>query len=203
MIKLAIIEDHKLFIDGIASLIQNELGWEITKYTNAKNFLSQYEVSTCPDIIMTDIEMGEVSGLDLVRSIRELNKHQKIVVVSMYDKVLIIRSLQELGVNAFISKDNKGEVFLEILSGVLEGKNYLQDHIKVFSELEQQIFQLSKREIEVIKLLSEGFTSKEIAEKMFISELTIQTHRKNILSKLNVKNTNQLIKWAIQEKIVS
>lgn len=194
-IKLLLIDDHQLFIDGLISILEGESDMEIVHTTtSAKDAIYFIQSTTASiDLVITDIAMPEMNGIELIKSIRQFNSTSKILVLSMFENMHSYS-----GINGYLLKETSQSKVLEAIRGIVyEGKTYFNYSQK---PIEEYIFSkdiLTKREKEVVSYIAKELTNEEIAEKMFISLRTVQTHRKNILFKLNAKNTAGLIKKAL------
>jgi len=211
--KICITDDHKIVSEGIASfLIGNEEFELISSSTSGKELLKKL-INTQPDILLLDIVLPGLSGIQLAKIIRNDYPQVKIVFLSSNtDKESLNEAIKAGGVG-YLSKDVSEEEFLSALKKIKSGENYFSsgiqntlfhtytDNIKKDAKYSDEI--LTKREIEVIKLISDGLSFKEIAERLFISKRTVETHKKNILEKLDLKNTVDLVKYAILNGIIN
>lgn len=212
-IKIIIADDHKIFREGLAELLNKEK--EILVKGDAGNkeelfeLLKTHEV----DVIIMDIDMGETSGIDLTANIKTEHPEIKVLALSMHgDKNYIVKML-EAGANGYILKNAGKEEMLNAIRTVASGNTYFSSQVssKLLEDLiypasvkkkKQEDTPLTEREIEVLKLITEEYSNSEIAERLFISIRTVDTHRRNILDKLGVKNTAGLVKYAIQHGLL-
>lgn len=210
-IKLLIADDHRLITDGIYSLLENE--WPIEKIftvNNGKDAVSTV-LSQEIDCVIMDINMPGLNGLEATKMIKKAKPNVKIIIISMMSDVAIVTKMLRVGAEGFMNKNSDKKEILLAINKVMNGEKYISPEInsnlinqiaKSQIQIEETEKVLSSREIEIIKLIAEGNTNKEIAEKLFLSTLTVNTHRKNILSKLQIKNTASLIKFAIESKLI-
>jgi DNA-binding NarL/FixJ family response regulator len=205
-IKIIIADDHTMFLQGIVSLLENEENINILgKASNGKEALKIIETSL-PDILLLDISMPEMDGIELTKIIKQQFPSVKILILSTHSTMQMIAKLIRMGVEGYLLKNAEKEELLHAIDTIKKGESYFSKEVtqkneennsKIKSE-NLQITELSTREKEIIILIAQGFTGNEIAEKLNISLNTANTHRKNLLSKINVKNTAGLVKYAIE-----
>ncbi len=211
-IKIMIAEDQGLFRHALASLLKRVEGFEVIGLAgNGMEVLKQLETAR-PDIILMDIKMPQMNGIEATRKINEKMPWIKIIGLSMYDHPTFIKEMLRNGAKGFLSKDCTFEELREAIQTVFAGGTYLCKNAAkvVINEFSSNstiseitgIQSLTSREIEIIRLLAEGNITKEIATKLFISEKTVDRHKTNILKKMKLKNTPQLIKVAVDQGII-
>lgn len=209
MIKIIIADDHKMFSDGIYSMLSDENNIEVVKVVeNGKLLLEFLENRMDTDIVLLDINMQELNGVEAAKQIVKLYPKIKIIIVSMYKSPTIIKELIELGVDAYILKDAGKVELLNAINTVIKNNKYFDEDVKN-SFLEQfpsrkisSKIELTPREKEILKLICESFTTKQIAEALFISKNTVESHRKNLLSKTGSKNSIGLVKFAYENQLI-
>ena len=203
MIKILIVDDHPLVIDGIKTMLKDVDYVEIAGYSkNAKEALQFLVESPAVDIILLDVNLPDVDGLRLCELIREKNKTVKIIGLTYINEASIITQLIKNGANGYLLKSMEREELITAINQVLDGAIYLSKaaNDKIIEQLQGNyltidgIPALTRREKEILQLLAEGFTSQEVANKLFLSTYTVDTHRKNMLQKFNVHNTHALLK---------
>ncbi|WP_348799759.1 response regulator transcription factor [Flavobacterium adhaerens] len=209
-IKILIADDHTIFLDGIASLLEKEKDIEIIG--KAENGIKALQIleTTETDLVILDLSMPEMDGVELVKNIQKKYPNIKTLVVSTHSNTQIISRLMRLGINGYLLKNTDAVIFLQAIHEIVADKNYFADeisekHLNNCIQLEKQTtetVELSNREKEILTLVAQGFTAAEIAEKAFISLNTVNTHRQNLLSKLNAKNLVGLVKYAIENGYV-
>ena len=198
-----IVDDHYLVIEGIRSLLQNErtIDW-MGHATNAASCLDFLKLQQ-PDVILMDVNLPDKSGTDLCKEVKQLYPAVLIVGLSTFNQQLIIRNMIDNGASGYVLKNATKEELLEAINVVLNGDTYFSieaaDALKG-SEVQRPL--ITRREKEVLQLIAEGLTNAEIAEKLFISIPTVNTHRKSILEKFEVKNTATLIGKAIKMGLI-
>ena len=203
-INVLLADDHAIVIDGLKAVLDDHETIEVCgEAKNGKEVLNLLENGLNVDVAVLDINMPEMDGLTCAKKIKSLFPEVKIIILTMYAQKGFIEEIVKIGVEGCLLKNNTGKELKEAITRVSNGK-YYYDMIKTFTEDKNEIYQykLSEREIEILKLLADGLTSSQIAEKLFISEFTVKTHRKNILKKADVHNTSQLIQFALNNKII-
>jgi DNA-binding NarL/FixJ family response regulator len=206
MISIIIADDHKMFREGIVSLLVNESELEIIgQASNGEEVLNLFQ-QTIPDVLLLDIEMPKMDGFDTLRELKKLKLPTKILVLTMHKSAEFIKNILKAGASGYLQKDAGKETLVKAINVVIKtGTYYTPDTSKLILESfqEKQLnSQISPREKEIIKLLADGLTTKNIATKLFISPHTVETHRQNILLKLGLKNTAELVKYAIQKGLL-
>lgn len=209
-IKILIVDDHQIMIDGIRSMLEGNTSVTVVGEANnglqALEFLSNHHV----DVVLMDVEMPVMNGIDASAKIRNKYPDIKILVLTTYDEKSIIKTMLDAGVNGYILKNINREILLSAIETVADGKSYLGSDVKiamvkntpgnkVSTEIIDTDFEeLSTREMDVLNAIVNGLSNKEIAESLFISPKTVETHRNKIMKKLNVHNTASLVKKAIK-----
>jgi DNA-binding NarL/FixJ family response regulator len=204
MINVLIVDDHPLVVEGLRRLFY-DAGSEyscVVAFTVA-DCTRALEVIT-PDIVLLDIKLPDGSGIDLCKTIHSKHKNAKILVLSSFNDRSYIRHMLQNGAMGYILKNSSEEEIMDAVTDVLAGKKHLGFEI---AEIVRQTGSsksslITRRETEVLKLIAEGFTNQEIAEKIFLSPLTVYSHRKNLLLKLCAKNTAELVKIAINSGLI-
>ncbi len=203
-LKIFIADDHQILIDGIISFFNELEGFEVIGYANdGLNLLNDIAIKT-PDVILLDLNMPKLDGLSTLKKLKENYPNIKVIILSNYHQSQLIKETKALGADGYVLKNGSKSDLLNAISAVSEGKAYFaeeelaQDTKLVFTDEFMKKHQLTKREVEIIRLVCQELNSKEIADKLFIAEFTVTTHRRNILSKLAIKNTPGLINFAKQ-----
>ena len=211
MIRILIIDDHPLVTDGIKTMLQHEAHLQVTGAAKTAKeaiaFLEQQEV----EVILLDISLPDMDGLQLCELIRQKNKTTKIIGVTSANDAGIIAQLLHRGGNGYLLKNMERSELIHAIERVLDGHIYLSKEanekvLQQFSSVGSAMNQmpvLTRREKEILLLLNNGLTSPQMAEKLFISALTIETHRKNLLQKFNVGSTTLLLKVAREYRLLS
>lgn len=206
-IKIFIIDDHQLVIDGICSLLLHEPGFEISgtcsKPAEALQLLEKIEV----DIILTDVQMPEVSGVELTRQLRKKYPRIYILALSMFGDITVIKEMLDSGISGYILKNTGKAELIEALKKVAAGDVYFSPDItrelmRAVKGKDENSTHLTNREVEIIRLIEQELGNKQIADKLCISERTVETHRKNIFRKSGTQSIIGLLKYAYEHKII-
>ena len=205
-IKIFIVDDHQMIIEGLKSLLQNEESIELVGSANsAERCLQFFKIHIC-DVILMDINLPDVNGIELCEIITKKYPNVKVIALSTFTQGTYVRKMIENGANGYLLKNADKHEILKAIEIVISGNNYLtlEAEIALRYENEQQskIPKLTKREYEVLSLIANGLTNSQISEKLFISIDTVDSHRKNLHSKLNVNNTAMLIKFANENNLI-
>jgi DNA-binding NarL/FixJ family response regulator len=199
-----IVDDHYMVIEGIRSLLQGEKDIELIGHaSNAASCLSFLQ-SRKPDVILMDISMPDKSGVELCKEVREMYPDVFVIGLSTFNQFTFIDSMMENGASGYLLKNAAKEEIIKAIHEVAKGKTYLSyaaaDTIKNAAHASSPI--LTRRENEILRLIADGFTNPEIAQKLFLSLSTVDTHRKSLMRKLDIKNTALLIRYAIEHKLI-
>lgn len=212
---LLIADDHKMVRKGFCQILKSiDCVGEIFEADNGQeaiDMLTRHPV----DLVILDVNMPILNGIETVKKIRKKNQEIKIIILTMHlDDNLIMEALEE-GVNGYLFKNSDIDELTDSVCTVLENGEYFSNEVKekvmkyhsqkkkiTFMKLDKEKIPISKREIEIIKLIADGYKSHQIAEMLFISESTVVKHRKNIIRKLNLKNTAEVVKFAIHNNLI-
>lgn len=207
MIRVFIVDDHPLVLEGLKSLLDGVKGIEMAGYAmNAQSCLG-YFVRNTADVVLMDINLPDMSGLDLCKEMRSKYPGIPIVGLSTFSQGSYVLEMMKNGASGYVLKNAGKEELLEAIRKVSQGQTFLsfeagQSLWKESAQANNQLPELSGREKEVLTLIAEGLTNPEIAAKLYLSPSTIDSHRKNLLAKLNVKNTASLVRFAIEKKLI-
>ncbi|MCA6078806.1 response regulator [Fulvivirga sedimenti] len=208
MKRIIIADDHQVVIDGLKSIFHNEDDIEvIDECHNGKELLAKLEEME-PDMVLLDINMPEMNGIEASRAIRQKFPAVKILILSMYDTPEFIRNVINAGASGYVLKNADKKTLLGAIRTVASGEEFFSSEVvhnvmhSFKGQVSHQAVEITEREKDVLRLIAEGLTTNEIAEKLFISVHTVNTHRKNLLSKLDIKNTASLVRYALDQGIV-
>lgn len=209
-INILIADDHQMFIDGIRSLLENYEEIKIVAEANNGEEVMDAIQKHTPHVVLLDINMPKMNGVEAIRKIHKVYPDVKVIMLTMYNTQEHIAQVIANGAQGYILKNTGKEELLKAIHTVFGGETYFSKEvtdkviqiIRNHGNIPEGEIQLSKRETDIIKLIAQEKTTKEIAKELFISENTVETHRKNILSKLNVRNTAGVIKYAMQNGIL-
>lgn len=213
-IRILIADDHAILRDGLKMALKTDPVMEVIGEAENGEAAVILEQELHPDIIVMDVDMPKLNGIEAAREIKKNNPDIRILMLTMHDKESYIVDAISAGAAGYIYKMADMEEFLAAVRTVASGKEYfnervsqsiMSNYIKSVQKKDDdgvQHFALTNREIEIVKLIAAGFTSQEIAEKLFISYFTVGKHRKNIMKKLELKNTAELVRYALKEGYV-
>lgn len=211
-IKVLITDDHKVFRDGIIALLEKINGIEVIgEASNGEESLDRISQGGV-DVVLMDIDMGDSNGIETTLKIKKDYPEVNVLVLSMHGEHNYIIKMLDAGATGYILKNAGKDEMVTAIQSVAKGDSYfsrevssvLIEHIHkpVSSKRKKDDMPLTDRETEVLKLISQEFSNPEIAEKLFISIRTVDTHRRNLLEKLGVKNTAGLVKYAMKNGLV-
>ena len=202
-IKIFIVDYHYMVIEGIRSLLQNEKAIEWLGHAmNAESCLA-FLKNQQPDVILMDISMPGQSGIELCKEVREKYPAVFVIGLSTFNQQSFIQKMMDNGASGYVLKNATQDELLEALTMVAKGKTYLSDEVSQTLRKEDTTkVILTRREREVLELIAGGMTNNEIAQKLFISVTTVDTHRKNLLTKMDARNTASLVRIATQLKLL-
>ncbi len=204
--RILLIDDHKILLEGTQRLLSGLELYEVTGTASsgkeAIELLKKYDY----DILVTDYELPDLSGLEIIKIAHSVNPEMKVIVLSMHDDPSVLKDLLKENIDGFVLKNDAHSSLMQALDKVTSGKKYFSDDIseilvrQINSPTEKS--DLSPRETEIIKLIAKDFSTKQIAEVLFISEKTVETHRKNILRKTNCSTVVGLVNYAHARKLI-
>jgi DNA-binding NarL/FixJ family response regulator len=205
MIQIILADDHQVVIDGLKAILTQEqdinVRGEALDGDQLLSFLGKMDHG--PLLVLLDINMPGIDGIEATKVIRQKHPNVRILVLSMYNKPAFTKGLIEAGVSGYILKNTGRYELLRAIRTVANGEEYFDSEVtktvmNSFKSESNPLVELTKRETEILKLVAKAYSTAEIAEKLFISTYTVDTHRKNLLGKLNLKNTAALVNYAIQ-----
>ena len=206
--RTVIVDDHPIVISGISGLLSDFDSVEITAKLTSGEMLLNYMEDNDADLILMDIFMPGITGVDLCKTIKQ--KHSKIIIIGMSsqsERSLVMQFIQNGG-NGYILKSASFEEFKSCIEKAMQGEIVFSDEVKTIisqpnSEDLNRIPSLSRREKDIVDLLSKGKSTQEIADELFLSFLTVQTHRRNILQKYKTKNVAELIAILLKNNLLN
>ena len=208
-LRVALVDDHNLFCVAIKALFdKKESPLEIVFYTDNINELLDYIESNEIDVVLLDIIMPKIAGIEALRIIKEKNADLPVVMLSSASSLEIIQEAIQNGANGFLSKQADTSEIIDAVTSAADGVHYFgKDIAQLIYDIKisksDVPIQLSPREQEVVELCSEGLTCHQIAERLFISPRTIETHKNSIFRKLGIHNSVELVRYAINHGIIS
>jgi len=212
-VKILLVDDHKIVRDGLRTLIDREAGIEVIG--EADNGRSAVEITKKlkPDIVIMDITMPDMNGIDATHQIRDQVPSARVIALSMHADRRLVSGMLEAGASAYLLKDCAFEEVARAIKAVRSNHTYLSPEIadivveryvnKASTEESSVFTRLTPREREILQLIAEGVSTREIAERLHISRKTVETHRANIMEKLCIHNMTELVKYAIREGLTT
>jgi len=203
MINVAIVDDHKILTDGLKSLIE-ESG--IAKVVGVAHSAAECRNSIGfwkPDVLLLDVGLPDISGVDFCKELKERFPELKVLALTTHNEYSVVRQMLENGALGYMIKNAMTEEVLAGIRAVANGETFLCHEIDVLMKRPKEThLWLSQREREMLKLVAEGLTNGEIADRIFLSPETIKSYRKNLLLKLDAKNTAVLVRIAVEQKLI-
>lgn len=206
-INVLLTDDHQIIIDGLKSLLKNQNEINVAaEANNGREALRIIDLISI-DVLLMDIDMPVMNGIDTLKEIRRQNSKVKVIILSMHNEAGMIKSLIELGANGYLLKSCSQNELIDAIKKVAAGQSYFSSDVtlallKPSANQGQSNDLLTERETEILKLIACGFSNKEIGDQLFISHRTVDTHRTNLMKKLDVNNIAGLISYAIRNGIV-
>jgi DNA-binding NarL/FixJ family response regulator len=203
-IRLHICDDHELITSSVLHLLAAFGQASELTVSHSKRELIDFLTTNPVDVLILDINMHGENMLSHLGEVKNLRPEMKIVLLTTYDSPAIIKEAMDFGVEGFVSKNTNKEELTYCLEQVIQGNRYVSRERRkefVFKDNFERLKQLTEREIEVLKCLTKGYTNKRIADELNISILTVQTHRKNMYSKLNLRGVNELVSFAYENNL--
>ncbi len=209
--KIVIVDDHDIIREGIKGILKDNISYKIVGEGADGQEAVDLVQKLKPDVLLLDITMPVLGGLEVIDRIKRISKDTKVIILTVHKMGAYVQKALSSGVNGYINKENAAEELLVALDRVMRGKLYLSEDISTY--LADQVVErkgekikpeelLSQRELDILRLVAEGKTAKEAAQKLCLSRRTIENHKNNILKKLNLNRTTDLVKYAIENKIV-
>lgn len=215
-IRIHLADDHQVLIDGLTNLLQTVQNFEVVGYSLDGITLHDALIEDKADILILDISMPQKDGIAVLKELQNANLPCKVIILSSYDDLKIIKEVMKLGAKGYLTKKCAGENIIEAINCVYQDQEYFSASVreKIFNSFLQNNPKLnhtpnienpilSVREIEIITLIALEYSGKEISEQLFISMNTVETHRKNIIRKLKTKNTIGLVKYALKNNLIN
>lgn len=202
MIHIAIADDYQLFRDGLKLLLPHEEKIQVIwTAQNGKQVVSEMQ-NQQPDILLLDIQMPELNGIDVLQEVAKKYPRVKVIMLSMYVEKVYIEKVFQLGAAGYLLKNAGNEELVHAIKMVYDGHKYFAPEITQALMNNKEEIRLTKREEEVLILIAKEMSNPDIAAKLFLSVETVNSHRKNLMRKLDVKNTAGLVKYALQHKLI-
>ncbi|TCP25725.1 LuxR family two component transcriptional regulator [Tenacibaculum skagerrakense] len=210
MITIIMAEDHQMLIDGVKSFFEYDETVNIIGTVNNGEDLVKLVLLKQPKLVITDIRMPKMDGIEATKIIKTRLPHIRVLALTMFDQPDAIKQMLDAGASGYLLKNSGIKMLSKAIVTVAQGEtffdpnvafNFMNDYIDTNVTVgKSEKVLLSNREKEILNLIANGKTSKEIAEALFIAKTTVDTHRKNMIRKLDLKNGNELVKYAIDKK---
>lgn len=207
-LQILIVDDHQILLDGIEAMLHGVGDFKVigkcSDGNTALDFLNENQV----DVLLTDLYMPKMTGMELTQKVKKRFPNVKVLALSVSYDVSIVHDLIDAGISGFIIKTIGRDELIEAIKTIAQGNIYFSREVSneilrsLSNRTEEEVYHLTEREIEIVKLIAQEFSNAEIANKLCISERTVETHRKNIYRKTNTKTIVGLIKYAIEHKLI-
>jgi DNA-binding NarL/FixJ family response regulator len=211
-IRILVCDDHTLFVEGIKALLRSETSLEIIGEARDGRQAVELVKQLKPDLLLMDISMPDMTGFDATQRVHEFNPSLKVLILTMHDDEELVARCLEAGAAGYIMKDAPASQLLYAIEAVQKGDTYLSPvvlktvvggYVKNSNRPQTSYDRLSVREREILKLLAEGLSVKEIAVRLNVSVKTVDVHKYNLMKKIGVHDRAELIKYAIQKKLIA
>jgi DNA-binding NarL/FixJ family response regulator len=203
-VKVFIVDDHYMVIEGIRTLLQDQKDIVLMGHASNADSCLSFIQNAAPDVILMDISMPGKNGIDLCKEVRARNPSVFVIGLSTFNQFTYVDDMLRNGASGYLLKNATKQEITEAIHTVTKGKMYMSDEaantLKNASPHESPV--LTRRENEILRLIAEGLANPQIAEKLFLSNSTVDTHRKSLMRKLSIKNTALLVRYAIDQKII-
>lgn len=213
---ILIADDHKMFVDGIESILGQEADIKIVGTCYDGNSVLEFIKNTKVDIILLDVNLPDMSGIDVCKTVLAKNPEIKILAISMFNEESYVSEILNHGAKGYVLKNTGRDELLKAIRTVNKGESYFSKEVtetimkglmnrrKASAKLANSLIpKISRREKDVLKLIMEEFTTQEIADKLFISLKTVESHRSSLLAKLNARNTAGLVRITIENGLLA
>ena len=200
MIKILIVDDHPVVVEGLKKVLHNFTC--LSAFTGKEALMIVKEFM--PDLVLLDINLPDINGIDLCKTMIENNKNLKILAISYFNQRSYVSRMMENGAKGYILKNSTEDEIKQAITDVLSGKEHFSGEISDILHKKHSSDEtfLTRRELEILRLIADGYTNVVIADKLFVSPLTVDSHRKNLIMKLDAKNTASLIKIALSKGLI-
>jgi len=214
MTKILIADDHAMFADGISSILNTEDNIDVVGQCLNGPDVIEYLKKNKVDILLLDVNLPGMSGIDVCKQVTKDHPDTKVIAISMFNEESFVTEILNNGAKGYVLKNTGREELLKAINTVLSGKSYFSDdvtqtimkglmnHRSGATPAKKELPKISRREKEVLNLIVKEHTTQEIAKKLFISLKTVESHRSNLLAKMNARNTAGLVRIAMEHKLV-
>ena len=214
-IKILLADDHQIVLDGLKSLLSDINDFEVIgAVSNGKDAVDFIATKEKPDIAVLDIDMPVMNGINATREIKKNFNGVRVLTLSMHNEKGVIQTLMDAGADGYILKNSSREELEKGIRAICRGETFFSTDVTMSllnqsteitanNELPEEVKDLTEREVEILKLVAEGYSNKEIGERLFISHRTVDTHRTNLMKKMDVHNVAGLIRIALKSGLVA
>jgi len=215
-IRIVIADDHDVVRRGLKSVLEDQPNWEVCGEANTGRKAVELVRAHEPDIVVLDITMPELNGLEAARQIQKTNPDTKMLILTVHESEQLVHDVLKAGARGYILKSDAGRDLVAAINALRQGKTFFTTKVArivagsqsktvsaVADEAESGVTSLTAREREIVQLLAEGKLNKEVADILGISVKTVETHRTNIMRKLRFHSISELVRYAIRNKLVS
>jgi two-component system response regulator NreC len=211
-IRILICDDHTLFVEGVKAMLRNEASLEVVGEARDGRRAVELVKQLKPDVILMDVSMPDMNGFDATRRVHDFDANAKVLILTMHDEEELVARCLEAGAAGYIMKDAPAAQLLYAIETVQNGERYLSPnvlkkvmdgYVKNTNRPQTSYDRLTSREREILKLLAEGLTVKEIAVRLNLSVKTVEAHKHNMMKKIDVHDRTELVKYAIQNKLIA
>lgn len=210
-INILIADDHQIVTDGLKTIIEDSPQLHVSATAiNGKEAIEICQTLQI-DVVLMDIDMPIMNGIEATQKLKSIKPEIKVLILSMHNEKGIIQTVVDAGADGYILKNSSQSELLEAINKIKQGENFFSSEVTMTllskskaspnSEDEELVNSLTEREIEILKLISEGYSNKEIGDRLFISHRTVDTHRTNLMKKIDVHNIAGLIRFAMRNKL--
>ncbi|MDZ4752326.1 MAG: response regulator transcription factor [Flavobacteriales bacterium] len=207
-VSILIVDDHQIVSDGLKALLDSydnvEIKGEARNGSEALQMLGLFKI----DVVLLDLDMPVMGGVEFMKEFRRTKSEAKVIVLTMHDEKAMIRSLLDLGASGYLLKNSSRSELITAIEAVVKGKQHLSEDVHTVlltpdkNLRNGKMAELTAREVEILRHVAEGMSNKEIGDKLFISPRTVDTHRTNLMQKLELHNVASMVRFAIQNGLI-
>jgi DNA-binding NarL/FixJ family response regulator len=210
-IRIVLAENHMIVREGLRSLMESTGNVEVVGEAEDGQIAVRLTQELCPDIVIMDVSMPVMDGIQATRQIKEKVSDVRVIMLTMHSGEMYVQQALQAGASGYLVKDTAAQILMEAVQAVMDGEMYLSPEIskiviekyaKMVSEAPSKAEGLTGREQEILKLVAEGRTNREVGELLDLAEKTVATHRANFMRKLNLHNISELVRYAIREGLI-
>lgn len=208
-VKIVVAEDHNIVVEGIKTILALNSNLQFVGSADKEADLTYLLQKEDPKVLILDLNIGKINGFDLLEKVVADFPKLKVIILTMYNEPAFVRKAKSLGASAYLLKNYSGDELIDVIEQIDASDFYLSKGISITDDTKKEFdgsfavtSQLSPKEIEIIKYVAKGLSSKDIADALFLSVHTVDTHRRNLLKKLRLNNTASLVSFAYENNIV-